>query len=52
MRSFYIDSEEHRVVVTSRRDKKEAEALCNQWNQEAKQSKKDEDYWYTETELL
>ena len=51
MRSFYIDSEEHREVVTARRDEKEAEALCNQWNQEAKQSKEDEDYWYSETEL-
>lgn len=51
MRSFYIDSEEHRDVVTARRDEKEAEALCNQWNQEAEQSKEDEDYWYSETEL-
>lgn len=51
MRSFHIDSEEHRDVVTARRDEKEAEALCNQWNQEAEQSKEDEDYWYSETEL-
>lgn len=51
MRSFYIDSEEHREVVTARRDEKEAETLCNQWNQEAKEAKEDEDYWYSETEL-
>lgn len=51
MRSFYIDSEEHREVITARRDEKEAETLCNQWNQEAKESKEDEDYWYSETEL-
>lgn len=51
MRSFYIDSEEHREVVTARRDEKEAETLCNKWNQEAKESNEDEDYWYSETEL-
>jgi len=51
IRSFYIDSEEYREVVTARWDEKEAESLCNQWNQEAKQSNEDEDYWYSETEL-
>lgn len=51
MRSFYIDSEEHREVITARRDEKEAETLCNQWNQEAKEAKEEEDYWYSETEL-
>lgn len=48
MRSFYIDSEEHRDVVTARRDEKEAEAVCSEHNSIPGTV---DEYWYTETEL-
>ena len=48
MRSFYIYSEEHRDVVTARRDEKEAEALCNEHNSIPGTN---DEYWYSETEL-
>ncbi len=50
MRSFYIGGKEFREIVTSRRDKEEAQALCDQMKQEAKQSGRSDDYWFWETD--
>lgn len=52
MRSFYIDSEEFREVVTARKSEEVASALCDQWNKEAKDANEDESYWYVDTELI
>ena len=52
MRSFYIDSEEFREVVTARKSEEDAIKLCDQWNKEAKDDNEDESYWYVDTELI